>query len=536
MAMDATQLGIFEQACAELQNGDATARQAAEEMLMQMRTSEHAVAVAAAAVQGAASSGAKFQAALILRDAALRDWASTPKPERARIRDELLAYTLANHASLEGFVTRQLLQVAALLIKRGWLDDAPPAAEAAAAAAAGASSPAAQAAANRDARLQALAGGSAAAAVFDRLPALLGSGDLALQHVAGQLLLTLTDEFSFTRASAVGLAWEEHARARTGFEMVALQRVFSLALDVLEQHANVAAQCGGGGSRYEEWLGTWLGVLSVVLSWDFATASDSEAVLAGMASSRMKKGGADSADVALLTPGETWRAALTDGRLLALMFALADATAPYRLHAETPNGIAQNIQNPAVPKSARVALLALSKLEGTVFADRNSRSAFYNAFLGHALGWLEGAVNVIERVVTQQDDADMCSDAAQVVLDGLSVVERLFNNLAKYRDILFIAWDSGAAGASPQAGAAGAPELGRLLAQLERVAAFALARSAAGKGALGDGSEGESMEDLIACAESCSGACDLQTASSTIEYLHSNAVAIEPSAALALSN
>ena len=62
MAMDATQLGIFEQACAELQNGDATARQAAEEMLMQMRTSEHAVAVAAAAVQGAASSGAKFQA------------------------------------------------------------------------------------------------------------------------------------------------------------------------------------------------------------------------------------------------------------------------------------------------------------------------------------------------------------------------------------------------------------------------------------------------------------------------------------------
>jgi hypothetical protein len=128
--MDATQLGLFERACAELQAGDAAARLGAEQMLMQMRTSEQAVAVAAGAVQAAASSGAKFQAALILRDSALRDWERMAKPERAHVRDELLNYTLTHHASLEGFVTRQLLQVVALLVKRGWLDDAPPAAAA----------------------------------------------------------------------------------------------------------------------------------------------------------------------------------------------------------------------------------------------------------------------------------------------------------------------------------------------------------------------------------------------------------------------
>ena len=488
--MDATQLGLFERACAELQTGDTAARQAAEQMLMQMRTSEHAVAVAAGAVQAAASSGAKFQAALILRDAALRDWVRMSKPERVHVRDELLNYTLTNHGSLEGFVTRQLLQVAALLVKRGWLDDAPPAAPVRGDAADSASG---HAMASREARLAALEGGSATAAVFDRLPALLGSGDLESQHVAGQLLLTLSDEFSFTRASAVGLAWEEHARARTGFEMITLQRIFSLSLDVLEQHSAVAAQCGGG-PRYEEWLSTWLGVLNVVLSWDFATASDSEAVLAGMASN-LKKGDADSADVIWLQPGENWRTALTDGRLVALLFALAEATAPVRQL--EGGGLIQGIQNPALSKSARVALLSLSNLEGTVFADRSSRSAFYNGFLGLTLGWLESAVNSAQQLVAQDGDADQQCDAARVVLDGLSVLERLFHNLAKYREVLFVAWDAGAA--SGGGGPVGAPELCRLLAQLEKIAAFALAP-------FGDGSDGSNMDALLERAESCAGA------------------------------
>ena len=494
--MDAAQLGMFEQACAELQSGDAGARAAAEAMLMQMRTSEQAAAVAASAVQGASSGAAKFQAALILRDAALRDWARTPKPERERVRDELLSYTMASHAGLEGFVVRQLLQVVALLVKRGWLDDAPPAAAlAAAASAGGADSPAAQAAANRDARLAALGGGSAAAAVFDRLPSLLASGDLASQNVGGQLLLTLTGEFSFTRASAVGLAWEEHARARAGFEMGALQRVFSMAIDVLEQHAHVAVQCGGGGPQYEEWLRAWLGVLSAVLSWDFATASDSEAVLAGMVSSRLKKGGADSAEVVWLTPGAGWRAALTDGRLLTLLFGLCEATAPVRQDAS--GALAPGVSDTSLGNSARFCLLTVSNLEGPVFESRVSRTAFYNAFLSQTLGWLESSVGAAQRITTDED-VDVARDAARVVLDGLTVVERLFHNLAKYRDVLFIAWDDGAGDSPAAAGAAGvAPELGRLLAQLERAAAFALA-------SLGDGSDGGDMDMLVARAESCS--------------------------------
>ena len=63
--MDAASLATFERACAELQSGTAEARQGAEEMLMQMRSSEQAVPAAQFAIQNAASGAGKFQAALI---------------------------------------------------------------------------------------------------------------------------------------------------------------------------------------------------------------------------------------------------------------------------------------------------------------------------------------------------------------------------------------------------------------------------------------------------------------------------------------
>ena len=460
--MDAASLATFERACAELQSGTAEARQGAEEMLMQMRSSEQAVPAAQFAIQNAASGAGKFQAALILRDAVLRDWGRTPKPERARLRDELLSYTLAQHASLEGFVTRQLLQVVALIVKRGWLDDAPPADGAG-------EDAAAQAAANRDARLAALAGGSAAASVFERLPPLLGSPDISAQLIGGGLLLALTGEFSFARASAVGLAWEEHARARAGFEMEALQRIFTLALQVLEQHGSAELQAQ---PRYAEWLNTWAELLSAVLSWDFSRADDAEAVLAGMRrATPSQKGGADSGEVSWLQPGEGWRAALTDGRLIALLFALADKP----VGRDGPTGGALE----GTPVLA--ALTSLSSLEGAVFENRTARGAFYNSMLSQSLGRLEQAI-----AATESGALEKYHDGVRVARDWLTLVLGLFRSLGKYRPVLFTAWDEDEAGAghataaqsSPggaaAAAGAGAVQLRELLRRLEQAAAFAL--------------------------------------------------------------
>jgi hypothetical protein len=44
-------------------------------------------------VEQAASAGAKFQAAVILRDAMLRSWRSTSAPGRLTMREKLLTYT-----------------------------------------------------------------------------------------------------------------------------------------------------------------------------------------------------------------------------------------------------------------------------------------------------------------------------------------------------------------------------------------------------------------------------------------------------------
>jgi hypothetical protein len=52
-----------------------------------------AVEFAGVAVEQAASAGAKFQAAVILRDAMLRSWRSTSAPGRLTMREKLLTYT-----------------------------------------------------------------------------------------------------------------------------------------------------------------------------------------------------------------------------------------------------------------------------------------------------------------------------------------------------------------------------------------------------------------------------------------------------------
>ena len=112
-----------------------------------------------------------------------------------------------------------------------------------------------------------------------------------------------------------------------------------------------------------------------------------EAVLAGMRrATPSQKGGADSAEVSWLQPGEGWRAALTDGRLIALLFALADKP----VGRDGPTGGALE----GTPVLS--ALTSLSSLEGAVFENRTARGAFYNSMLSQSLGRLEQAIAATE--------------------------------------------------------------------------------------------------------------------------------------------
>eukprot|EP01050_Picozoa_sp_SAG11_P036518 SAG11_NODE_13940_length_632_cov_1.058161_2_plen_151_part_01 len=148
----------------------------------------------------------------------------------------------------------QLLGLIALMLKRGWLEET----------------------------------AEGRALIFEQATQMVAAPDVSLQSLAANLLLNLTDEFSFTRQSSLGLSWEYHIKSRCLFQAAELQRTFSIASTALSRHAALAAalsaEGGYGSAQFVAWAEGWLGVLAAVLGWDFSQSSESESVLKGMSS------------------------------------------------------------------------------------------------------------------------------------------------------------------------------------------------------------------------------------------------------------
>ena len=223
--MEAAQLQIFEQACGDLQSADNAVRGAAEAMLMEMRQSPSAIMAAKAALEGAESTGAKFQAALVLKDALMRDWDSVERSQLVSLRDELLSYTANFAAQLHQIVKQQLLRLVALMLKRSWLEDE-----------------------------------QGRGLIFEQASEMVASADLEVQSLAAALLRALTDEFSFTRQSSIGLSWEYHIQSRCLFQDNELKQTFMMALEMLQRHEAAAASVGGYQTpEFGAWAASWLG-------------------------------------------------------------------------------------------------------------------------------------------------------------------------------------------------------------------------------------------------------------------------------------
>ena len=282
-------------------------------------------------------------------------------------------FSLSHHANLDLSVLKQLLQVTALLTKRGWFDAADT---------------------NSDDMNQ---GENALSPVLSQLPKLLAAG-VESQIVGGRLLSMLTDEFSFTRASAVGLAWEQHLHSRVGFEQVALPQVFSEVVKMLGQHERMAAEFNvpSRKSVYNDWMAVWLATLTTILTWEFEQDGGQRDLFS------LPPRGVET-EPALLQPGLAWRNALTDGRLVELLLSIASTML--------------KISDPDIASRPRQALLALCNLDGAIFSTKQTRTAFHSDFLLRVLVWLNTAVAVAvsaasmdeELVAGQVTKVDYCS-------------------------------------------------------------------------------------------------------------------------------
>ena len=261
------QISAFDAACHALEAPASHA--SAARYLEDLRASPAASVHLARGVlsSAAASLQAQMHAAMLLRTCTLSAWAHLGPGEAQGVREWLLSTAAAGSGARPAQVTAQLVLAAAVLWKRGWVEEAP----------------------------------LARAALFDTLAAQAGASPSGLATVV-RLCCALVQEFGAGpsgKATALGMPAEWHAAAAASFQASGLRPALLLALRPLLDPAAAAGPAPD--------LGALLASAEALLActaWDF-------------------EGGCGRRRSGRLCPGPAWRDLLADARCTVLTATLA---------------------------------------------------------------------------------------------------------------------------------------------------------------------------------------------------------------------
>ncbi|BBN15665.1 exportin-4 [Marchantia polymorpha subsp. ruderalis] len=222
-----------EQACSGLQ--EPNNRAAAEATLLAFRRSSHPVQACQYILEHSHLATARFQAAATMQEAAVREWTLLSAEDKNSLRTYCLHYVMARAEAGEPFVQSKVLAVAAVLLKRGWLDSVATEKE----------------------------------SFFNEVRvAVLGTHGPAAQRSGIALLESLVSEFSPSTASAMGLPAEFHEHCRASLELDYLQQFYSWAQDAAVSSAERAFQ-GVGTPLDVNVCSAALHLMSQILNWEF---------------------------------------------------------------------------------------------------------------------------------------------------------------------------------------------------------------------------------------------------------------------------
>uniref|UniRef100_A0A1B6DRC6 Exportin-4 n=2 Tax=Clastoptera arizonana TaxID=38151 RepID=A0A1B6DRC6_9HEMI len=142
-----------------------------------------------------------FENAGTLKDALVREWASLQEEEIKALQCYLLQYLIRN-PSMAVFVREKILQVIAIMVKRGSVHDF----------------------------------GQERGKLLNEVEQLILNGDLPQQILGCSIISALMQEYATTvKSSDVGLTWETHFKAKKMFEVSDLKRILQFTVLVLSQ-------------------------------------------------------------------------------------------------------------------------------------------------------------------------------------------------------------------------------------------------------------------------------------------------------------
>ncbi|KAH9315354.1 hypothetical protein KI387_023981, partial [Taxus chinensis] len=176
---------------------------------------------------------ARFQAAATIQEAAIREWGFLSMDEKSSLIMYCLRYIVAHADAPEGYVQVKVSSVAAVLMKRNWIEFVEAEKE----------------------------------AFFTEVKtAVQGAHGLPVQSTGITFLESLVSEFSPSTASAMGLPAEFHEQCRTNLELYYLQQFYTWTQNAAFSVAQKAAQ--GTGNEVKVCTAA-LRLMSQILNWDF---------------------------------------------------------------------------------------------------------------------------------------------------------------------------------------------------------------------------------------------------------------------------
>ncbi|CAB3362620.1 Hypothetical predicted protein [Cloeon dipterum] len=275
-----------------------------------------------------------FEAAGLIKETLIRDWSMLQESDVLSLRQYLLQYVL-NHLSLAPFVRERILQVIAVMVKRGSVDDF----------------------------------GLERSSIVAEIESLILHGDTVKKSLGCSIITALMQEYATTvKSSDAGLTWETHFKVKKQFEASDLKRIFKFCITAFSEL--IKAESVLNDPQTVNLLRSLLSITSSVLCWGFISASHILFIilLIGIFETVY-----ESDQTPALRLISSWKDIIVDEKLISCFF---------QVHWKVR-------ENTDLSHYSLMCLAQLASLTGPVVSDMQVKSRFISCYISNLITFLK---------------------------------------------------------------------------------------------------------------------------------------------------